>query len=156
MAASGPIGKADSVGEFLAKPPGACCLTGSLHDGTPQGTFETLATVETYVSRPPPGNDNGNVVLYFPDVWGMFTNGLLVMDAFASAGYVVLGLDYFREDPVWKHRKDRHDTSNPGFDYEAWLAKHQAVADQLVPTWVDSVKEKYGREETKYACVGYW
>jgi hypothetical protein len=26
----------------------------------------------------------------------MFPNGLLVMDAFADAGYLVLGLDYFR------------------------------------------------------------
>jgi hypothetical protein len=34
--------------------------------------------------------------LYFPDVFGFFPNGLLVMDGFADAGYTVLGLDYFR------------------------------------------------------------
>jgi hypothetical protein len=33
---------------------------------------------------------------YFPDVWGFFTNGFLVMDGFADAGYLTLGLDYFR------------------------------------------------------------
>lgn len=35
-------------------------------------------------------------VRYFPDVWGFFKNGFLVMDGFADAGYLTLGLDYFR------------------------------------------------------------
>lgn len=77
------------------------------------------------------------------------------MDGFADAGFTVLGLDYFRGDPVWKHRKDRHDTTTePGFDYEAWKQKHIAFADDAVPKWVSAVKEKYGSASTKYACVG--
>ncbi|KAF9630221.1 hypothetical protein BFW01_g402 [Lasiodiplodia theobromae] len=82
--------------EYLAKPSGACCLEGTLHNGEPRGTFTQIADVETYVATPPPGKSNGNIVLYFPDVWGMFPNGLLVMDGFADAGYLTLGLDYFR------------------------------------------------------------
>lgn len=81
---------------YLAKPSGACCLKGTIHEGESKGTWETIAEVETYISRPPEGKANGNILLYFPDVWGMFPNGLLVMDAFADAGYLVLGLDYFR------------------------------------------------------------
>jgi dienelactone hydrolase len=81
---------------YLAKPSGACCLKGTIHEGESRGTWETIADVETYISRPPEGKANGNILLYFPDVWGMFPNGLLVMDAFADAGYMVLGLDYFR------------------------------------------------------------
>lgn len=81
---------------YLAKPSGACCLKGTIHKGESRGTWETIAGVETYISRPSEVNANGNVLLYFPDVWGMFPNGLLVMDAFADAGYTVLGLDYFR------------------------------------------------------------
>lgn len=76
------------------------------------------------------------------------------MDGFADAGYLVLGLDYFRGDPVWKHRKNRTD-SDPNFDYEAWKKKHTAFADDTVPKWVKEVKEKYGRPQTKFACVGY-
>lgn len=81
---------------FLAKPSGACCLKGTIHEGESRGTWETIADVETYITRPPKEKANGNILLYFPDVWGMFPNGLLVMDAFADAGYLVLGLDYFR------------------------------------------------------------
>lgn len=59
------------------------------------------------------------------------------------------------QDPVWKHRKDRNDkTTDPSFDYEAWKVKHTAFADVAVPRWVAAVKEKFGKPETKYACVG--
>ncbi|GAB1196515.1 hypothetical protein APSETT444_005787 [Aspergillus pseudonomiae] len=73
------------------------------------------------------------------------------MDAFADAGYLVLGLDYFRGDPVWKHRRDRLDRSNPDFDYEAWKRKHMAFADEAVPRWVDEVKRTYGQPSTREA-----
>ena len=81
---------------YLAKPSGLCCLEGTIHKGESRGSWETIADVETYVSTPPKNKANGHVLLYFPDVWGMFPNGLLVMDAFADAGFVTLGLDYFR------------------------------------------------------------
>lgn len=158
---------------YLAKPSGACCLKGTLHQGESRGTWETIADVSTYVSRPPVNKANGHILLYFPDVWGMFPNGLLIMDGFADAGYFVLGLDYFRgvsvprrpqgnhlgklteQDPVWKHRKNRYDHRNPDFDYEAWKRKHTAFADVTTPKWVKAVKEKYSSKDTKFACVGY-
>ena len=80
---------------FLAKPSGECCLKGSIHKGDPQGRFVTIADVETYLVHPPASKANGNILLYFADVYGMFPNGLLIMDGFADAGYFVLGLDYF-------------------------------------------------------------
>ena len=86
----------DTKDAVLAKAPGGCCLQGSIHDGEPKGTMETIAGVETYIARPAADKANGNIVLYFPDVWGLFKNGLLIMDGFAAAGYLVLGLDYFR------------------------------------------------------------
>ena len=55
---------------------------------------------------------------------------------------------------MWKYRKDRHDRSNPDFDYEAWKKKHIAFADEAVPKWMEEVKQKYGKLKTKYACVG--
>jgi dienelactone hydrolase len=78
----------------LAKPSGPCCLNGTIHKGEAKGKFVTLSGVETYVGTPK--NPNGHILLYFPDVWGMFPNGLLIMDGFADAGYLVLGMDYFR------------------------------------------------------------
>ncbi|KAH7123305.1 hypothetical protein B0J13DRAFT_599081 [Dactylonectria estremocensis] len=141
--------------QYLAKPSGPCCLKGTIHKGEARGAWETIADVETYISKPPIDRANGHILLYFPDVWGMFPNGFLVMDAFADAGYLVLGLDYFRGDPVWKHRKNRHDTQNPDFDYEAWKRKHTAFADVAVPKWVKAVKQGYGKADAKFACVGY-
>ena len=85
-------------GEYLAKPSADCCLKGTLHEGDPRGKTETVAGIETYISHPQ-GKSNGNILLYFPDVWGFFNNGFLVMDGFADAGYLTIGLDYFRG--VW-------------------------------------------------------
>jgi len=85
-----------SSDRYLAKPSGQCCLKGSIHEGEPRGSMVTIASVETYIAIPPENKANGHIVLYFPDVWGLFKNGLLVMDGFADAGYLVLGLDYFR------------------------------------------------------------
>lgn len=85
---------ADNEG-YIAKPSADCCLKGSIHKGEPRGLFETVHGVETYISSPQ-GKSNGNTLLYFPDVWGFFSNGFLIMDGFADAGYLVLGLDYFR------------------------------------------------------------
>lgn len=89
-------GTNEDANPFLAQPSGDCCLKGSIHEGEPRGGFISIANVETYIVHPREGKSNGNIVLYFPDVWGMFKNGLLVMDGFADAGYLVLGLDYFR------------------------------------------------------------
>lgn len=95
MAMGNETSKTEAHG-YLAKPSGDCCLKGTVHEGEARGSWETIAEVETYIARPPEGEANGNILLYFPDVWGMFSNGFLVMDAFADAGYLVLGLDYFR------------------------------------------------------------
>ncbi|KAG8158327.1 hypothetical protein KVR01_012088 [Diaporthe batatas] len=119
---------------YLAKPCGDCCITGHLHDGEPRGAHETIDGIDTYVVHPPAGKANGNIVLYHPDVFALFTNGQLVMDCFASAGYLTL---------------------DPGFDFYAWIKKHQEFADEAVPRWVDAVKTKYGKTGTKYASVGY-
>jgi len=162
---------------FLAKASGACCLKGTLHEGTPRGSWLTIAGVDTYIVEPAQEKKNGHVLMYFPDVrddhnlsrrtrpadpnlryaqvWGMFNNGMLVMDGYADAGYLVLGLDYFRGDPVWKHRKNRHDKSNPDFDYEAWKRKHMAFANEATPKWVDEVSRTYrNSEQTRFVCVG--
>ena len=80
----------------IAKPSGACCMNGTLHEGEPRGSTTTVAGVETYVVEPPKGKANGNILLYYPDVWGFFNNGFLIMDGFADAGYLTIGLDYFR------------------------------------------------------------
>lgn len=63
----------DSNG-YLAKPSGDCCLKGSLHDGEPRGRYEEVSGVNTYISAPSAAKDNGNIVLYFPDVFGFVSS----------------------------------------------------------------------------------
>jgi dienelactone hydrolase len=83
--------------EYLAGPPGACCLKATLHKGEPRGTKIPIAGVDTYIARPKdPGHSNGNIILYFPDVYGFWPNNFLTMDAMADGGYTVMALDYFR------------------------------------------------------------
>lgn len=81
---------------LLAKAPSTCCLKGVIANGEPRGSLTVLSDVETYVSPPDAAKTNGNIVIYFADIFGLSTNGRLIMDSFAGAGYLVLGLDYFR------------------------------------------------------------
>lgn len=87
-----PASKGDE--NYLAKPPGPCCALGTIHKGSPRGKMETIVETPTYVATPE--QPNGHVVLYFPDVWGMSSNAQLLMDGFADAGFLTLGMDYFR------------------------------------------------------------
>ena len=142
--------------KVIAHPSAACCISGNIHKGEPKGRIEKILDVETYIAEPPANKANGNIVLYFPDVFGHFTNGNLMMDGWAEAGYLVLGPDYFRGDPIWKHKKNLHDPNeNPDFDFQGWLKKHQAFSDPFVPKWVEEVKAKYGKADTKFVCTGY-
>lgn len=82
--------------KVIAHPSAACCISGSIHKGEPKGRIEKIQDVETYVAEPAADKANGNIVLYFPDVFALFVNGKLMMDGWAEAGYLVLGPDYFR------------------------------------------------------------
>ncbi|KAH8890281.1 alpha/beta-hydrolase [Thozetella sp. PMI_491] len=141
--------------EYLAKPPGRCCYTGTIHEGAPRGSVEDILEIPTYVAKPADGAANGHVILYFPDVWGLSNNSQLVMDGFADAGFLTLGIDYFRGDPISKYRSAAGEPIAPGFDQAAWRNKHFTFATENVPKWAEAVKAKYGAEGTRYACVGY-
>jgi hypothetical protein len=69
---------------WLALPSGSCCLKGHMHVGDPRGSFETIAGVDTYVSRPAEGKANGHILFYYADVYGLFTNAQLIMDEYAD------------------------------------------------------------------------
>lgn len=63
----------------IANRSGACCLRGTIHTGEAHGSIVEIAGVETYVATPKPEKANGNVVIYFPDVYGLFINGSLCL-----------------------------------------------------------------------------
>jgi dienelactone hydrolase len=82
---------------ILAKPTSACCVTdsSSYHSDDPQSKLQRIGGVETYVSTPDDARSNDNILLFFPDAFGLCAKNYLVMDAFAALGYLVLGVDYF-------------------------------------------------------------
>ncbi|PHH77186.1 hypothetical protein CDD82_3633 [Ophiocordyceps australis] len=147
-----------NTGPWLAKPPESCCFKGVMHSGTPRGHFEEYAGLRTYVSHPadkPASADAARrVLLYFTDVYGIYTNALLVMDSFADAGYLVVGADYLRGDSFWKHQ-DKDGNDLPTWDRKAWVAERIADCNESVPVWTAAIKAAHGGPETKYACVGY-
>lgn len=79
----------------LAKPADLCCLKGAIHSGEPTGSITQIEGIDTYIARPHPERSNGNVILFFPDAFGLHINSFLMMDAFAECGYLTLGVDYF-------------------------------------------------------------
>lgn len=40
------MAQATSNQDYLAKPPGDCCIAGSLHDGEPRGAYETVEGID--------------------------------------------------------------------------------------------------------------
>lgn len=79
----------------LAKPADLCCLKGSFHSGEATGSTIQIDGFDTYVAKPHPERSNGNILLFFPDAFGLHTISFLMMDAFAECGYLTLGVDYF-------------------------------------------------------------
>lgn len=74
------------MSNVLAGPPGDCCFRTVQHVGEKRGTIETVAGVETYVSRPKDGS-NKKIVLFFADVYGpIYINSQLIMDYWADNG----------------------------------------------------------------------
>ncbi|KAJ5221413.1 uncharacterized protein N7469_010300 [Penicillium citrinum] len=139
---------------ILAKPADLCCLKGTFHTGEPTGSITQIEGVDTYVARPHPEKSNGNVILFFPDAFGLHINSFLMMDAFAECGYLTLGVDYFLGDPVTKYSATP--LNDPNFDFEAWKSRHLTATEEVAAKWVKDVKGIYGTsEDTKFACVGY-
>ncbi|KAG9664705.1 alpha/beta-hydrolase, partial [Aureobasidium melanogenum] len=141
--------------KVLAKPPSECCFRpGSQQVGTSRGTIRQIGGVDTYISTPDPsGTANGKVLLYFPDAFGLYKNACLMMDQFAAAGYLVLGVDYFNGDGVAKHTTTP--LSDPTFDFEAWTQKHLHSSEVIAEIWVKSVVEEFAGEGVRFGCVGY-
>jgi len=86
---------ADQHDHVLAKPVELCCLRGDFHHGEATGSIIQIDGIDTYKAIPDPKLANGNVLLFFPDAFGLHLRSQLTMDAYAACGYLALGVDYF-------------------------------------------------------------
>ncbi|KAJ2980782.1 hypothetical protein NQ176_g2436 [Zarea fungicola] len=145
---------AETADPVLAKAADLCCLKGDFHHGEPKGSVIQIDGVETYIATPDPKNANGNILLYFPDAFGLHINSMLMMDAYAACGYLTLGVDYFLGDAITKYSATP--LTDPNFNLEAWSAKHLTVSEEVAAKWVKDVKEKYDpSNKVRFGCVGY-
>ncbi|KAF2094243.1 alpha/beta-hydrolase [Rhizodiscina lignyota] len=63
------------------------CVSGTLHEGTPTGTVETLYGLATYVASPPSGTAPKGTVVIIPDAFGWkFNNNRILADNYAKKG----------------------------------------------------------------------
>jgi dienelactone hydrolase len=63
-----------------------CCISGHIHEGTPEGTFQTIAGLRTYATQ---GGDKRYPVIFLPDVFGIdLRNTQLLADESVLPGAV--------------------------------------------------------------------
>ncbi|KAH9479730.1 Protein AIM2 [Psilocybe cubensis] len=99
----------------------AHCVKGVTHEGTPQGKWEDIAGVNTYVATPSGDYPKDKAILFLTDVFGpQLINAQLLADDFAANGFKVFAPDYLHGDPV------PPDALNPGsgFDLMKWFPNH--------------------------------
>ncbi|PCH34364.1 alpha/beta-hydrolase [Wolfiporia cocos MD-104 SS10] len=137
----------------IANSPGQCCLKSVEHTGTARGTTEKIAGVDTYISRPANLGEDRRIILFFADVYGpFFLNSQLIMDYWASHGYLVLALDYFEGDPIQNYLPRVGKDYSIEFDF---VPAKMIRAKQLAPPWLEAIREQFGTLQTKWITVGY-
>lgn len=154
----------------------SCCVTGHLHEGTPQGTFQQLHGLRTYVVTPPAtgGSEGGktDTIVLLTDIYGPdYINTQLVADEWAKAGFKVVIPDVFVGDPVpIEHIRSIHpkkrdqdnksllekakDTAITSVDVGPWMYNHrEAVVKPLIDTFVKGVRDDPGTG--KIGSIGF-
>ncbi|KZS88990.1 alpha/beta-hydrolase [Sistotremastrum niveocremeum HHB9708] len=146
-----------TTNKTLAGPVSDCCAQGMKHVGTPVGQKINIGGMDTYISYPPTSSSEKpkKIILAFPDIFGTFyVNTDLVLDHFASHGFLVIAPDYFQGDSVAKHVEEGVGFK-PGFDLATWVTPHIQFAKKATPPWVKAVKEEFSAPGTQWATIGY-
>ncbi|KZT38023.1 alpha/beta-hydrolase [Sistotremastrum suecicum HHB10207 ss-3] len=147
----------ESTNAVLASPPGECCVKGFKHRGTPVGQKIHVGGLDTYITYPPKEYEGKpkRIILAFPDIFGTFyVNTDLVLDHFASHGFLVIAPDYLQGASVQEHYEEGVGFKE-GFDLTAWVQPHRDFAIKATPIWIDAVKAEFGSSDTTYGCLGY-
>ncbi|KAI0796214.1 dienelactone hydrolase endo-1,3,1,4-beta-D-glucanase [Abortiporus biennis] len=130
------------------------CLTGVLHEGTPEGAIQQINGVECYVATPSGEYPKDKVILFLTDVFGIpLNNNKLLADGFAKNGFKTVMPDILNGDPI-------PDMTSPE-DFAAWREKNFSVwmpkhgPDSWIPV-VDKVVEALKAEGvTRFGTTGY-
>ncbi|KAG9237600.1 dienelactone hydrolase family protein-like protein [Amylocarpus encephaloides] len=148
-----------------------CCLSGSVHDGTPTGKVETIDNLQTYIAAPKDGSKAKSIV-FLVDIFGWeFKNVRLLADNYAKAGFYCyipdihegdsLPLEFLNSvEPPLKTREQQgvidktKATATVGTTLPPWLLKHrEAVSKPLVDSFISSVRQIPGTQ--KVGAIGF-
>lgn len=78
----------------------ACCLSGSVHEGTPSGRVDTVGEVQAYIAEPE-SKSKAQTVIFITDIFGYeFKNTRLLADNYAKQGFYVYVPDILNGDPL--------------------------------------------------------
>ncbi|KAI0320497.1 Alpha/Beta hydrolase protein [Amylostereum chailletii] len=126
------------------------CTQGVRHEGTPEGTYETIGDIKTYVAKPTADFPKNKAVLFLTDVFGLeLPNNLLLIDDFAKNGFQVYAPDLFEGDPAPAEMM----VAGKPFDLMAWFPNHSPEhTGKRVRAVIAGLKEQ-GIDE--FAATGY-
>jgi len=139
---------------------GPCCISGHLHNGTPEGKVEKIAGLDVYVTGDPA--NKSKTILFVTDVFGYhLPNAQILADEYAKAGFFVYMPDILQGDPaplallqVVAPPTDGSEPPKLDFDFGAWLGKH---SPDVITPMLDGVIS-YIKKETpggKLGSVGF-
>ncbi|KAK6373644.1 hypothetical protein LTS17_008137 [Exophiala oligosperma] len=153
----------------------SCCLSGSVHGGTPRGREDTVGGLDCYVTEPPSSDSNTKTkaIIFLVDIFGWkFKNVRLLADQYADAGgftcYIPdvhqgdsLPIEFLQsvEPPLKKKEEEGMlDKAKETVDVMAtlgpWLVKHrESVSEPLISGFVNTVRTIPGTE--KIGAVGF-
>ncbi|KAG5721839.1 Protein AIM2, partial [Termitomyces sp. T112] len=126
------------------------CVSGVVHEGTPEGKWEQIGGVNSYIATPTIEYPKDKVVLLLTDVFGpQLINSQLLADSFAKNGFMTIVPDYLINDPI------PPDALNPGstFDLGTWLQKHPAEITRPALNKVIAALKQRGI--VRFAATGY-
>lgn len=147
-----------------------CCLSGSVHSGTPKGREEQIGGIDVYVSEPE-SKSTAKTIVFITDIFGYkFKNVRLLADNYAKAGFYTYVPDVFNGDPLpeeflqsvepplkVREQEGVVDKAKETVDVMAtlgpWLAKHrEAVAEPIISGFINTVKQIPGTQ--KVGAIG--
>jgi len=126
------------------------CVSGVRHEGTPEGKFEEIGGVRSYVATPTVEYPKDKVVLYLTDIFGIdLPNHQLLADDYARNGFKVVIPDILNNDPA------PFDALDPGsnWDFMAWLGNHGA--ESVKPSLEKVIPALKADGVSKIAAIGF-
>jgi len=99
------------------------CVSGVTHEGTPEGKWEKVGGVESYIATPTADYPKDKIILFLTDVFGVqLINAQLLADDFARNGFKVIVPDILNGDYIPADAMDKGD-----FDIQKWFPQHGAA-----------------------------